>query len=458
MHDTVALRRKLHRAQCRAARRIFNAEHEAGDGSGSGARCLGAYLVYRRYRQLEDARKQYFESKRQRDSQGYDVEHAAADSQRGSGDAAAWPSWRQQLPHIYGREPRRLMSQEPFRGRNGYSRTHSDETVVLEMTPQNGQITSGSPGMQGAQGAQSSHTHSSQSSNAQVSHAHRPPPLKSALKASQKMPATPTVMPISPTTIQTARTTIPLSPNQPPSPPPRPPSLEDLVPDCNAIGTFERFGDHDIAFICDYCDGHVVWEDIQRLPTTRVPPAAVSSADMARSSSGLSGPPVVSSGSGPDPSSSSASYLPFVVPRHGGGSSMPPTPLPFRRPSPHLAQPSTASSASVPDGDDGDDGYPRWQASTVAMSDASKARTIVFAPLAIANHLPPMAGGWEARLWCPYCDDYVYFDSAEGDQTKYAQDEYGFASLAEFQDHLEWHHSALPMPALPAKPSSCAVM
>ncbi|GKT84798.1 hypothetical protein Ct61P_02648 [Colletotrichum tofieldiae] len=43
--DTTELRRELHRAQCRAARRIFAAEQETS------ARCLGAFLVYRKQRE-----------------------------------------------------------------------------------------------------------------------------------------------------------------------------------------------------------------------------------------------------------------------------------------------------------------------------------------------------------------------------------------------------------------------
>ncbi|KYK61640.1 hypothetical protein DCS_02783 [Drechmeria coniospora] len=38
---------------------------------------------------------------------------------------------------------------------------------------------------------------------------------------------------------------------------------------CSEIGGFERFGEDDIAFICDFCDGHLVWEDLERIPTSR---------------------------------------------------------------------------------------------------------------------------------------------------------------------------------------------
>src|SRR5688500_11746127 len=45
--ETADLKRVLHRAQCRAARRIFTSEQE------SSSRCLGAFLVYRKQRSWE---------------------------------------------------------------------------------------------------------------------------------------------------------------------------------------------------------------------------------------------------------------------------------------------------------------------------------------------------------------------------------------------------------------------
>ncbi|KAF7552887.1 hypothetical protein G7046_g7267 [Stylonectria norvegica] len=38
---------------------------------------------------------------------------------------------------------------------------------------------------------------------------------------------------------------------------------------CNSIGSLERFGDDDIAFVCDFCDGHIVWEDLESMPSIR---------------------------------------------------------------------------------------------------------------------------------------------------------------------------------------------
>ncbi len=48
-------------------------------------------------------------------------------------------------------------------------------------------------------------------------------------------------------------------------------NLEALVPACNAVGRFERFGERDIVYICDYCDGHLVWEDLASMPAARMP-------------------------------------------------------------------------------------------------------------------------------------------------------------------------------------------
>ncbi|WP_254558075.1 hypothetical protein, partial [Salmonella enterica] len=44
--------------------------------------------------------------------------------------------------------------------------------------------------------------------------------------------------------------------------------IEEVVA-CNTIGKFERFGDRDIAVVCDFCDGHLVWEDIESIPSVR---------------------------------------------------------------------------------------------------------------------------------------------------------------------------------------------
>ncbi|ROW09095.1 hypothetical protein VPNG_05749 [Cytospora leucostoma] len=156
--------------------------------------------------------------------------------------------------------------------------------------------------------------------------------------------------------------------------------LEELVPACNLVGHFERFGDRDVAFACDFCDGFVVWEDLARMPNERDPAAA---------------------------------------------------------------------AAGVTE-------QPNWQARGKSLATAED-KTVVFAPLAIANHVPPDLGDWQARILCPYCDDYNYYEQGEEGETKYVQDERGFGSLDEFQAHLEWYHTSTAMPGLPSA-KNCVVM
>lgn len=158
-------------------------------------------------------------------------------------------------------------------------------------------------------------------------------------------------------------------------------SLEDLVPICNTVGKFERFGQHDAAFVCDFCDGYIVWKDLDSVPAERKPVPGTGSATAASSSS--------------------------------------------------------AAEAGAE--------YPNWQASGLTVTTGEE-KDIVFAPLAIANHMPPANGEFQARLLCPYCADYTYVDQGDADEEdlRYVQDEGGFPSLSAFQNHLEWSHTALP--------------
>lgn len=170
-------------------------------------------------------------------------------------------------------------------------------------------------------------------------------------------------------------------------------SLEALVPCCNTVGKFERLGEHDIAFVCDFCDGFIVWHDLSSMPAARAP-------------------------------------LPSGVGVVGG--------------------------------------YPNWQAQALGHEKQTEEKTVVFAPLAIANHMPPEPGEWQARISCPYCDEYTYFDQGEDSEedVKYVQDEKGFESLQAFQAHLEWYHTAMAVPTIPVpklpiptpSTSSCGVM
>lgn len=179
--------------------------------------------------------------------------------------------------------------------------------------------------------------------------------------------------------------------------------LETLVPFCNKVGKFERFGDRDIAFACDYCDGFLVWEDLDRMPATRTP----------------------------NPSTTHPHILP-------------------------TSSVATAIPAALVNRN-----QQEWEAKARTISSGEET-TIVFAPVAIANHLLPGLGDWRARLLCPYCDEYTYVgeDGDDGGETRYAQDERGFPDVKTFREHLEWYHAGgvVPMPTAPTKKENCIVM
>jgi hypothetical protein len=163
-------------------------------------------------------------------------------------------------------------------------------------------------------------------------------------------------------------------------------SLEAVVPECNSVGRFERLGDEDVAFVCDYCDGSLMWTNLADVPTQR----------------------------------------------------------------------SLAGSLV--------EGYPNWAATgrKVRVRDGEEeAKTVVFAPLAIGNHVPPKFGDWMSRLICPYCEAYTYIDAGDdgGGERKWVTEQGGFETMAAFQEHLQWSHTALPKPALPfSSEGKCAVM
>ncbi|QUC22514.1 uncharacterized protein UV8b_06755 [Ustilaginoidea virens] len=47
--------------------------------------------------------------------------------------------------------------------------------------------------------------------------------------------------------------------------------LEELAA-CSQVGSFDRFGEDDVAFVCDFCDGHMVWADLETVPAERTRP------------------------------------------------------------------------------------------------------------------------------------------------------------------------------------------
>ncbi|KAH8909002.1 hypothetical protein BR93DRAFT_994653 [Coniochaeta sp. PMI_546] len=163
-------------------------------------------------------------------------------------------------------------------------------------------------------------------------------------------------------------------------------SLEAVVPECNSVGRFERLGEEDVAFVCDYCDGFLVWGNLAEVPAGR-----------------------------------------------------------------------RVEGATV-------EGYPNWAAAgrrRRVEEGEEEEKVVVYAPLAIANHVPPKHGEWMSRVICPYCEEYTYIDAGDdGDgERRWVTDQGGFETVEAFQEHLQWTHTALPKPALPfVSDAKCAVM
>ncbi|KAF4957743.1 hypothetical protein FSARC_11204 [Fusarium sarcochroum] len=158
---------------------------------------------------------------------------------------------------------------------------------------------------------------------------------------------------------------------------------------CNAIGSLKRFGDRDIAFVCDYCDGHIVWEDIENMPSIRTFQEAAAS-------------PILT------------------------------------------LSPTTDN--------------PHWQATGFTLS-GHQEKQVVFAPVAIANHVAPQHRDWLAGLLCPYCEE----DSSEPQEQYDDEDAYrpdlGYEDMAAFQEHLQWQHTVTaPTSQAQQDSNNCIVM
>ena len=258
-------------------------------------------------------------------------------------------------------------------------------------------------------------------------------------------------------------------------------SLEDLVPICNAIGKFGRFDRHDVAFVCDFCDGYIIWPDLQSMPSSRESPNSDSTDDDATT---IIETPIAAT------EETTSAYPRWQArglrSKNSNSSSMSDdeaetfesadgkkTTTRHRQAQKHddiietTAAATTTPRTEIPS-DEEEANHTTTR--TAPIYDAEE-KTIVFAPVAIANHLPPDPGDWMARILCPYCDEYTYPDQGDDDEDdlRYAQDEKGFPDLESFQEHLEWYHSPLTVPVpvpsaiLPtgiskAVSSSCVVM
>ncbi|KAI2633850.1 hypothetical protein GGS21DRAFT_115842 [Xylaria nigripes] len=177
---------------------------------------------------------------------------------------------------------------------------------------------------------------------------------------------------------------------------------------CNSTGVFQRLGpgNRDIAFVCDFCDGFIVWEDLRSMPSTRQNNAVSTDENWAATG--------------------------FTHPRHDDDDDA--------APDSDIELEEAGGSLSVIEPE---------------LERTGEEKTIVFPPVAIANHLPPEPSEWQAPLLCPLCEEYFYEEQGDGDmdRVRYAQDERGFESVAKLQEHLEWTHASL----IP-ETSRCAVL
>ncbi|KAI0437686.1 hypothetical protein F4803DRAFT_132169 [Xylaria telfairii] len=205
---------------------------------------------------------------------------------------------------------------------------------------------------------------------------------------------------------------------------------------CNTTGKFQRLApeNRDIAFVCDFCDGFLVWEDLRSMPSTRQQTTAPSSSTPTTTTTSVNENWAATGFSHP--------RVPSTYPANGSD-----VELEDRSNRPSLQIPTTTAGEIGGETD---------------VELRSEEKTIIFPPVAIANHLPPEPGEWQAPLLCPLCDEYYYEEQGDGDmdRVRYTQDERGFESVAALQEHFEWTHGSL-IPSLAnvaSKTSSCEIM
>ncbi|KAI1648103.1 uncharacterized protein F4817DRAFT_73022 [Daldinia loculata] len=192
--------------------------------------------------------------------------------------------------------------------------------------------------------------------------------------------------------------------------------VEDERAACAQAGRFERYAERDVAFVCDFCDGFLVWEDLRAVPTTRITQPPPRNEDL------------------PAPVTSNTTRAGETGDSNNNN--------------------NKNKSNNPSDGDnETNPATANWQARGIALSNGEQ-KTIVFAPVAVANHVPPEVGEWRSRILCPHCDEYYYEEQGDGDmeRVRYTQGR-GFESVAAFQEHLEWSHASMVPSA-----SSCGVM
>lgn len=152
---------------------------------------------------------------------------------------------------------------------------------------------------------------------------------------------------------------------------------------CNQVGAFYRFGEQDLAFVCDFCDGHLVWEDLEKMPSVRT-------------------------------AQEDATWAPARPAR----------------------PPSSGAGANS-------NRNPHWQAIGFSQSQHDE-KQVVFGPVAIANHIAPEPGDWLARMRCTFCDDMVEEPRDQDDEEEIWRPDSTFDDVTAFQEHLEWQHTQAP--------------
>ncbi len=360
--ETIALRRELHRAQCRAARRVYDAEQETS------SRCLGALQVYR----VQQQRQQ-----RQRPAPPKGGVATGIQQQQ----QPQRQQQRQQQYHVYNYS---------YNSRNQHQHQHQHQDQDQDQDQ------------------------------------------------NQNLPR----------------------------------HFEELAA-CNQTGKFERFGDTDIAFVCDFCDGYLVWEDLREMPSIRagdLPPGGdslepLSTSTIANSNNIARRKWTTETTTRTRTTTTTTTTTTtrngsYSHNNHNNNSSTTASPPAVAVGVALEAVEEAAEIAAAPD---------QWQATAFATTTGIE-KTVVFAPVAIANHVPATAAfaaaaaaaarEWRARILCPYCDEYYYEGPGddEVERTRYNQDEAGFEDVHAFQEHLEWYHTSLAA-SLPANAAAnCAVM
>ncbi|PFH55742.1 hypothetical protein XA68_17699 [Ophiocordyceps unilateralis] len=187
---------------------------------------------------------------------------------------------------------------------------------------------------------------------------------------------------------------------------------KDASAACHVVGGFERFGDVDVVFVCDFCDGHLLWLDVEAVPL----PALTSPTAAARTSSTTTTSSMTTTSS---TSTNTTSQTTTTV-----------NPPP---PSQTWQLPAYSASTSTP-------------------------KHVVSPLVAIANHVAPAHGDWLAPLLCPYCEQEARRphdddDDDEADAFR-SVDVDEFDDLAALQDHLDAYHAG---PAT-SSDAACVVM